>query len=107
MCKLTGASFLEAALLQYLFEQLVLGQQRQPDVDSCPDPGAQVAGTGQYEAQMFVPHELVTGFLDVLLHLAEEKLIKSLQGEILNFNIVFGGLTNMAFGKNVFYFAWM
>lgn len=41
-----------------------LAEQWQLDVDTCPQPGAQVGGAGQDVAQPLIPHELPASLLD-------------------------------------------
>merc|ERR1719376_1135049 len=64
------APLLQPHLLQDVSEQLVLAHVRDLDVHSGPHPRAQIAGAGQHEAEVVVPHVLVPGCLDVLLHLS-------------------------------------
>lgn len=46
-----------------------LAEPGQLDVDSSPQPRAQVGGTGQHVPQAFVPHELPAPLLDQPFHL--------------------------------------
>ena len=65
----TCSPLLQPHLLQNVAEQFVLADVWDLDVDSRPDTRAQIAGAGQHETEVVVPHVLVPSRLDVLLHL--------------------------------------
>ena len=65
----TCSPLLQPHLLQNVAEELVLADVWDLDVHPGPDTRAQIAGAGQHETEVVVPHVLVPSRLDVLLHL--------------------------------------
>ena len=59
LCTLTKTPLVQAELLQDRHEPVVLRQLGKLDMDTAAQAGAQVGGTGEDEAQVLVPHELI------------------------------------------------
>lgn len=72
MALLTCAPLLQPQPLQDLSEQLMFAEVGQFDVDSGPQTSPQVGRTGEYVAQMFIPHKLVATLLEQGLNLQTE-----------------------------------